>query len=101
MPVDSEVELELSVREHILSLRGTVIYTKKMFGDFMTLLPGMAIEFDELTDQDAQVLKRYIEDILAGDIMEDQEEPMIERKEGTWIPFRYVRIYILRISGIS
>jgi hypothetical protein len=63
----------------MLSLRGKVIYTKKMFGDFMSLPPGMAIEFDKLTDQDAQVLKRYIEDILAGDIMEDQEEPMIER----------------------
>ncbi len=79
LPVDSVVELALPVKNHLLSLRGTVIYTKKMFGDFMTLPPGMAIEFDELTDQDAQVLKRFIEDILAGDIIEDQEEPMIER----------------------
>lgn len=79
LPVDSEVELTLPVRDHILSLRGTVIYTKKMFGDFMTLPPGMAIEFEELPEQDAQTLKRSIEDILAGDIMEDQDEPMIER----------------------
>jgi CheY-like chemotaxis protein len=79
LPVDSVVELTLPVRGLMLSLRGKVIYTKKMFGDFMSLPPGMAIEFDKLTDQDAQVLKRYIEDILAGDIMEDQEEPMIER----------------------
>lgn len=79
LPVDSEVELALPITDHLLSLRGRVIYTKKMFGDFMTLPPGMAIEFDERTDQDAQVLKQFIEDILAGDLMESQDEPIIER----------------------
>jgi CheY-like chemotaxis protein len=79
LPVDSEVELALPVRDYILPLRGTVIYTKKMFGDFMTLPPGMAIEFEELPEKDAQTLKRFIEDTLAGDLMENQDEPMIER----------------------
>jgi CheY-like chemotaxis protein/Tfp pilus assembly protein PilZ len=79
-PVGSEVEVKCPLEDRgPLHLKGDVIYTKKLFGDFFTLPPGMAIKFKELTENDATTLKFHIEDVMAKDILEGQEDKAIER----------------------
>jgi len=79
-PISSEAEIELYLNEGgSIKLKGRVIYTKKLFGDFLTLPPGMAIEFTGLTEDDSRALKFYIEDLMARDILDGQEEKVIDR----------------------
>jgi len=61
-----------------LQLKGTIIYMKELLGDFLTLPPGMAVQFREITAGDALQLKNHLETIIAGDILEGQEERIIE-----------------------
>jgi len=62
-----------------LHLKGTIIYIKGLLGDFLTLPPGMAVQFNEMTAEDSLQLKNHLETIIAGDILESQEEKVIER----------------------
>jgi CheY-like chemotaxis protein len=79
-PVGSQVDVKfyLGSKESI-QLKGIIIYTKILFGDYLTLPPGMAIEFKGLTEDNAKALKFYIEDLIAKDILDGQEEKAIER----------------------
>jgi CheY-like chemotaxis protein/Tfp pilus assembly protein PilZ len=76
--VEVSIKCDLEDRGPI-QLKGNVIYTEKLFGNFMTHPPGMAIYFKELTEEDAKALKLYIEDLVAKDILDGQEEKIIER----------------------
>ncbi len=58
---------------------GRVIYTKKLFGDFMTLPPGMAIKFHGLTEEEAAALKFFIEDLMAREIFDGGNNGFFER----------------------
>jgi CheY-like chemotaxis protein len=79
-PVGSEVIVKLRLGEKgSIKVKGTVIYTKKLFGDFLTLPPGMAIAFDRLRPEDTVTLKSYIEDLVAKDIFESQKEELFQR----------------------
>jgi len=79
-PVGSEVEVHCPLEGRgPLQLKGDVIYTKILFGDFFSLPPGMAIQFKELSENDATTLKFHIEDVMAKDILEGQEDKAIER----------------------
>jgi CheY-like chemotaxis protein len=80
--VGSEVVVQCSLGEKgSVSVKGNVIYTKKLFGDFLTLPPGMAIAFNGLSPEDGKALKGYIEDIMAKDIFESQGEELFKREE--------------------
>ena len=61
-----------------LLLEGEVIYTKQLSEDRFTMPPGMAIRFLMVNEQDAQVLRDHITNLLIGDIIEEQEEPVIK-----------------------
>ena len=77
-PVGTDVEVTLPVKhEKHIHLRGTVIYVKCVSGDFFKIVPGMAIEFRDVSKKDAQILKEYIIELLTKDILEAQEEPVI------------------------
>jgi CheY-like chemotaxis protein len=81
-PVGSRVEMALSVKDGVtLQLKGVVIYTKELFGDIFKMPPGMAIEFRELTKENYETLKTCIEDFLADDILDSQEEIVIARDD--------------------
>jgi len=81
-PIGSDVELTLPFGEKgSLFLKGTVIYTKKIFEDFMNFPPGMAIQFKGLLDNDVRTLKTYVENLLAEDILASQEECVIEKSQ--------------------
>lgn len=41
----------------------------------------MAIEFKDLSTEDSAILNAYIIDLLAGDIIEEQEEPVIAKDD--------------------
>ncbi|OGW27256.1 MAG: hypothetical protein A2X59_07475 [Nitrospirae bacterium GWC2_42_7] len=79
-PIGSEVLVKCDLEDRgSIQIKGNVIYTKKLFGDFLSLPPGMAILFQELTENSAKTLKFYIEDLMAKDILDGQEEKAIER----------------------
>lgn len=79
-PVGSEIELTLALGSaKSMRLKGDVIYEKKICGDFLDLPPGMAVRFKGLTDDEMLVIKRYVQDLLAKDILDGQEERVIEK----------------------
>ncbi len=80
LPVGTEVAVMLQLQNgQKLTLMGEVIYIKKLFGDFLILPPGMAIQFKDLTEDDSRILKVHIENLIAEDILEGQRERIIER----------------------
>ena len=82
LAVGSEVVVRCSLGERgSVRLKGSVIYTKKLFGDFLTLAPGMAVAFDGLSPEEGKALKGYIEDLMAKDIFESQGEELFKREE--------------------
>ena len=79
-PVGTEVAVMLQLQNsQKLKLMGEVIYVKKLFGDFLTLPPGMAIQFKDLSEENSRLLKWHIENLIAEDILEAQGERIIER----------------------
>lgn len=78
--IGTDVDITLRLDEtHSLQVQGTVIYIKKIHEDFMNLPPGMAVQFKGLSAGDKQMLKSYVQDLLAKDILESQEERIIEK----------------------
>jgi hypothetical protein len=63
----------------MVNVRGHVIYTKDLYGDYLDLPPGMAIKFSDLPEGDLRLLKGYVADLLTKDIFDSQEERIIER----------------------
>jgi CheY-like chemotaxis protein/Tfp pilus assembly protein PilZ len=77
--VDKPVEVSLQLTdESPLLLQGTVIYRKEKYGDFSSTPPGMAIAFTGVSEDKAAKLKAYVEGLLAGDLMAEQKETVIE-----------------------
>ena len=80
LPVGSEVVVKCDLGERgEVSAKGKVIYTKKLFGDFLTLPPGMAIQFQEMAEEDALAIKFFIEDLLAREIFDSRNNGLFKR----------------------
>jgi CheY-like chemotaxis protein len=60
-----------------LRLRGEVIYTREISGRKFTMPPGMAIRFTHLSDSDIDVLRRIVSNLLVGDLLAEQIEPVL------------------------
>ncbi len=74
LPVGSDVRVIVPLRVGAkISLKGVVIYTKDFFGGLLTMDPGMAIEFTELSDDGYQTLQSYIEDLLIEDVLDEPD----------------------------
>ena len=81
-PVGTHVIIHLPVKDDkTLKLKGTVIYTKRITGDIFKVEPGMAVEFQDVSGEDAGILKVYVLELLTRDIIEEQEEPVITRNK--------------------
>jgi len=63
--------------DRTLALEGEVIYSKQLAEDRFTMPPGMAIRFFMVNEEDARTLNQYITRLLVGDIIEEQDEPVI------------------------
>ncbi len=79
-PIGSEVEVTLPLKgKSSICLKGVVIYTKGLFGDVFKIPSGMAMEFKGLTTDEFKKLKDYVENLIAEDILDSQEETVIEK----------------------
>lgn len=79
LPVGAEIQIHLSVESgQLFTAKGTVIYQKNLTHDINKVDPGMAVKFNNLSPQHAIVLKTHIIKMLAGDLMEEQQETVIE-----------------------
>lgn len=78
LEVGSQVEIIIDHDDEVqLSLKGTVIYVKGLFGDVFKVPPGMAVEFREVPESTARELNAYVKRLIAGDIVELQEESVV------------------------
>jgi len=76
--VGTEVQLDVPLRdETVLHLKGIVIYVKGISGDIFRIPPGIAIAFKDLTSDDSSQLHSCIKELLTGDIISEQDEPVI------------------------
>jgi CheY-like chemotaxis protein len=82
LPVGTQVVIDLPLKDDkTLKLRGIVIYTKTITGDIFKVAPGMAVEFQDVSEEDSEILRAYILELLTGDILEEQEEPVIIKNQ--------------------
>lgn len=80
LPIGTDMEVTLTLDEALsIQAKGTVIYTKKINEDFMNVPPGMAVKFKGLSESEVKLLKSFLADLLAKDILESQEERVIEK----------------------
>jgi CheY-like chemotaxis protein len=78
-PVGSEVKVTFQISEDkSLCMDAVVIYVKGVFGDLFKTPPGMALEFRNLTHDDSLLLNNYVKKLIAEDIIDSQEEPIID-----------------------
>ena len=72
-----EIELPLPSGE-TMQVGGTVIYGKTQNGGGTVASQGMAIKFDRLTVANLQVLSELVANLLIGDIVTEQTEPIVK-----------------------
>lgn len=81
LPVGAEIQIHLKIKEgYFFTTRGTVIYQKNLANDINKVDPGMAIKFDDFSAQHADALRTHIMEMLAGDLVEEQQDPVITAK---------------------
>lgn len=73
-----EVVLPLNSGE-TLQVGGTVIYGKAQNGGGSLISQGIAVKFDRLTMQDIDVISGLVTELLIGDIVAEQPEPVVRR----------------------
>jgi CheY-like chemotaxis protein len=71
--VGTEVDILFTFKNgKTINLKGTVIYLKGLSEATFNLAPGMAIKFHDVTTDDSEILRSYIEELLIDEIIEDQ-----------------------------
>lgn len=71
-PKGSKVQITLPLNdERAVQLQAEVVHVKELFGNVFP--PGMGIKFTEITDHEIAILKNYLEQIIAGDILDGVE----------------------------
>jgi hypothetical protein len=75
----TEVEVALALKkERPVTLKGIVIYHhRNICGDEFRVAPGMAVQFRDISAEDSKLLRDYITELFARDIIEEQDEPVI------------------------
>ena len=63
--------------EKAINLNGTVIYVKDHNNPIYNLIPGMAIQFNNLMSDISETLKAYVEELLIETIIDEQIDPII------------------------
>lgn len=80
LPIGTDVAVTLHLEgTKKLQLKGKVIYTKETLGDLSNLSQGMAIQFYGLSEQEQEEMNNYLRTLVAGDILEEQQEMILER----------------------
>jgi len=80
LPIGSDVIVTLHLESaKKLQIKGKVIYAKETVGDLSNLSPGMAIQFYGLSEKEQEDMNNYLKTLVAGDILEEQQEKVLER----------------------
>jgi len=81
LPVGAEVNLLIPLSADLsINTAGEVIYTKDiLYGGIFVMMPGMAIRFKDMKDTDRAILSATIQNLLADDLLEEQEIPVIAK----------------------
>ncbi|UCE79097.1 MAG: response regulator [Nitrospiraceae bacterium] len=80
LPVGSKVDIVISLEGGALvRSKGVVVHVNDLFGDFLKMSPGMAIQFSELGKQESEAFNQYVQKAIAKDLLEEQEEEVIEQ----------------------
>jgi CheY-like chemotaxis protein len=79
LPVGTELDLSVPLTAGAtLTACGSVIYHKDVFSD--SIDPGMAVEFKALSPRENEILRAYITQALAGDLVLEQDEDILSDK---------------------
>jgi CheY-like chemotaxis protein len=80
-PVGSAVDVVISLEgDATIQLKGVIVHVQDLFGDFLKLSPGMAIEFSNLGKEESEALRKYVQNAMAKDLIEEQEEEVIQEE---------------------
>lgn len=78
LPKGAHVEIDLPLPSgETMRFGGSVIYGKAQNGGGSVISQGMAIKFDRLTKEQLDVLSELVSDLLIGDILTEQTEPVV------------------------
>lgn len=78
LPKGAHVEIDLPLPSgETMQFGGSVIYGKAQNGGGSVISQGMAIKFDRLTKEQLDVLSELVSDLLIGDILTEQTEPVV------------------------
>jgi len=78
-PAGAEIQVTLPLGfGSRIRLTGVVVYKNDTFDDTLRLPPGMAIEFQKIRDEEAEILRNYIRKALVKDVLESQGETIVE-----------------------
>lgn len=72
-----DIELPLTTGE-TLQVGGSVIYGKAQNGGGSVISQGIAVKFDRMTMQEGEVLSGLVTELLIGDIVAEQTEPVVK-----------------------
>lgn len=71
-----EIDLPLPSGE-TMQVGGSVVYGKAQNGGGSAVSQGLAVKFDRLTKQKLEVLSKIVAELLIGDIVKEQTEPVV------------------------
>ena len=78
IPVDEEVTVDIPLAFDMpLRIQGRVLYTKKSVTDNGPGEPGLAVKFSSVSPEQASQLRFCILGLLVGDLLEEQDEPVL------------------------
>jgi CheY-like chemotaxis protein len=79
LPKGAHVDIDLPLSsDETMQVGGSVIYGKAQNGGGAMISEGIAIKFDRLTAKKLEVLTELVEELLIGDIVEEQTEPVVK-----------------------
>lgn len=82
LPIGTDLLLSIPLKDDApIIMNGKVLYIKAHHGGEMKIAPGMGIEFNCTSKDDRETLRSYIQELLAADIVDEQEEIVITTKD--------------------
>lgn len=79
LPKGAHVDIDLPLASgEIMQVGGSVIYGKAQNGGGSVISQGIAIKFDRMTMDKLDVLSVMVEELLIGDIVDEQTEPVVK-----------------------
>ncbi|HPR64188.1 MAG TPA: response regulator [Thermoanaerobaculia bacterium] len=80
--VGEPVKLTFTLKNQTeISLSGSIIYRKGLYGDVFKRSPGVAVKFKEPSVYERMLLKEYIAEKLIGDILDEQKESLFVKED--------------------